>query len=244
MNRLTDKTISGAMRLIAKVLAAGRLQTSAAGLEHIPAQGPALVVARHYHHLFDGLALFAALRRPFHIVVTLDWVQSHPAKFFMQTLTSVARWPVVLRRDVIVRSLSGPAKGAALFSRNDVMHYQRRALHQAVQLLVDGRILVVFPEGYPNIDPAFTPKREPEEFLPFKRGFVSIIDASEKRLGTKLPIIPLGIHYVAGKTWVGRLVFGRVIYRDQFATRRSLVECVEAEVKRLSGTILPHKTPS
>ncbi len=39
----------------------------------IPSQGPGLVVARHYHHLYDGLAMFAAIRRPFHIVVTLDW---------------------------------------------------------------------------------------------------------------------------------------------------------------------------
>jgi 1-acyl-sn-glycerol-3-phosphate acyltransferase len=235
MHRLTDTTISGAMRLIAKGLAAGRLQISAAGLEHIPVEGPALVVARHYHHLFDGLALFAALRRPFHIVVTLDWVQSYPAKYFMRTLASWARWPVVLRRDAIVRSsLSAPAKGAALFSLNDVICYQRRALHQAVELLVDGRILVVFPEGYPNIDPAFTPKLKPEEFLPFKRGFVSIIDASEKRLGTKLPIIPLGIHYHVGKPCTARLAFGEAIYRDQIPKRIAFVEFVEKEVKRLS----------
>ena len=241
MNQFTDKAITGTMRLIAKGLAAGRLQTSASGLEHIPPQGPALLVARHYHHLFDGLALFAALRRPFHIVVALDWVQSIPSKVVMQALTSLARWPVVLRRDALMRSsLSAAAKGAGLFSLKDVTHYQRRALLQAIELLVEGRVLVVFPEGYPNIDPIYTPKLKPEEFLPFKPGFVSIITAAEKRLRTKLPIVPLGIQYCAGKSWVARLVFGEVIYRDQFADSNSLVECAEKEVKKLSGLIACH----
>jgi 1-acyl-sn-glycerol-3-phosphate acyltransferase len=238
MNQFTDNAIAGAMRFIAKGLAAGRLQTSASGLEHIPPHGPALVVARHYHHLFDGLALFAVLHRPFHIVVTLDWVQSIPSKLFMQILTGLARWPVVLRRDALIRSsLSGSAKGAGLFSPKDVIHYQRRALLQAVELLVEGRVLIVFPEGYPNIDPTYTPKVKPEEFLPFKPGFVSIITAAEKRLRTKLPIIPLGIRYCAGKTWVAQLVFGEVIYRAQFADSASLVKCVENAVKKLSGLI-------
>lgn len=235
MNPFTDKAIIAAMRLIARGLAAGRLQTKASGSDHIPPRGPALVVARHYHHLFDGLALFAVLRRPFHIVVTLDWVQSIPSKLFMQTVTSLARWPVVLRRDALMqRPLSGAAKDTAIFSLKDVMHYQRRALLQSVELLVEGRVLVVFPEGYPNIDPTYTPKREPEEFLPFKPGFVSIIIAAEKRLGTKLPIIPLGIQYVAGKVWIARLVFGEVIYRDRFTNSASLIQCAEKEVKRLS----------
>jgi putative membrane protein len=241
MNPIADKAIHAAMRLIAKGLAAGRLQTTASGLEHVPPQGPALLVARHYHHFFDGLALFAALRRPFHIVVTLDWVQSVPSKLFMQTVTRLARWPVVLRRDALLRKpLSDAAKDSGIFSLKDVMHYQRRALRQSVELLVEGRVLVVFPEGYPNIDPTYTPKREPEAFLPFKPGFVSIISAAEKRLGTKLPIIPLGIQYVPGKVWVAQLVFGEVIYRNQFTSSASLVECVEKEVKRLSDPAGSH----
>lgn len=237
MNQSTDKAIIAAMRLIAKGLAVGRLQTTASGLEHIPSRGPALVVARHYHHLFDGLALFAALRRPFHVVVALDWVQTLPSKLIMQTLTTLARWPVILRRDALMRRpLSRAAKDTGIFSLRDVMHYQRRAFLDSVELLMEGRVLVVFPEGYPNIDPTYTPKLEPEEFLPFRPGFVSIITAAERRLGTKLPIIPLGIHYCPGKSWVARLVFGEVIYRDQFTSSAGLVECAETQVKRLSAS--------
>jgi 1-acyl-sn-glycerol-3-phosphate acyltransferase len=73
---LREMATAKSMRLLARSIAAGRLQTVSSGTEHIPANGPALIVARHYHHLFDGLALFAVLPRHFHIVVTLDWVQN------------------------------------------------------------------------------------------------------------------------------------------------------------------------
>jgi 1-acyl-sn-glycerol-3-phosphate acyltransferase len=238
INQFTDKAITRAMRLIAKALSAGRLQTSASGLEHIPVQGPALVVARHYHHLFDGLALFTALRRPFHIVVTLDWVQSLPSKFFMQTLTSLARWPVVLRRDALFRSSrSVPGKGAALFSLEDVIHYQRRGLHQAVELLVEGRLLVVFPEGYPNIDPTYTLKTNLDGFLPFKSGFVNIVRTAETRLKGEIPIIPAGFCYTAGRPWIAHLRFGEAIYRAKFDAATKLVERLESDVKLLSRAI-------
>ena len=72
MINVTEFIIDKSMRLIARGLAANRLRTVASGLENIPARGPALIVARHYHHLFDGLALFAAIPRRFHIVVTLN----------------------------------------------------------------------------------------------------------------------------------------------------------------------------
>lgn len=226
------------MRVIARALAAGRLETVASGLVNLPSDGPALVVARHYHHFFDGLALFAAIPRQFHVLVALDWVQSRPSKLLMLSLTGLARWPVILRREALIqRSLSEPDRNPGPFSVRDVIRYQHRALLQSVRLLLERRVLVVFPEGYPNVDPVYTPKLWTEEFLPFKPGFVSIITAAEKRLGTTLPIIPLGIQYIPGEAWVARLVFGDAIYRKQFVNTTSLVECAEREVKRLSGLI-------
>ena len=46
------------------------------GLEHIPTDGPVLLIARHYHHLFDGVVLLLSVPRPIHILVTLDWVKT------------------------------------------------------------------------------------------------------------------------------------------------------------------------
>jgi putative membrane protein len=223
--------IDRAMRLIARYLAAGRLQTVARGVENVPAYGPVLIVARHYHHLFDGLMFFAALPRRFHIVVTMDWVPNRRTKVFMWTINRLARWPMLLRSDALHRTGNAQLK---LYSASDVRRYQIQAIRQAVELLVEERILIIFPEGYPTIDPTYTPKSEPDEFLPFKSGFINILRAAEARLGKPIPIIPAGIHYDARDIWTGYLTLGEAIYRDKFSDRDELIAKLEQEVKRLS----------
>ena len=225
--------IDKSMRIIARCLAAGRLKTVAGGAENLPPHGPAVIVLRHYHHLFDGLTVFAAIKRRFHIVVTLDWVRTRRGKLFMTSINRLARWPMILRADALNRRSSDDRRG--LFSPGDVTRYQRSAMIQAVELLVQGRILVVFPEGYPNIDPTYTPKVQPEEFLPFKRGFVSIVRAAEARLEKKIPIIPAGLRYDRGRIWTGYLTFGKALYRQDITNRKELIQQLETEVKELSG---------
>jgi putative membrane protein len=222
--------IEKSMRLIARGMAAGRLKTISAGLEFIPPAGPAVIVARHYHHLFDGLALFAALPRPFHILVTLDWAQNRAVRGMMTALTRTARWPVLLRTDAAHR---GSQTGGA-FSVTDVLRYQRTALRDAVQLLAEGRVLIVFPEGYPNIDPHYTPKTRRDEFLPFKPGFLRIVLAAEKRMARVIPLIPAGIHYVPGRPWTAYLRFGPPADREG-CQGQPLISRLEAEVQKLSS---------
>ncbi|MGH7871552.1 MAG: lysophospholipid acyltransferase family protein [Candidatus Binatia bacterium] len=224
--------IDKSMRLIAHGLAAGHLQTVASGLENLSAEGPALIVARHYHHLYDGLALFAAIHRPFHIVVSMDWVQNKWTKFFFETANRLARWPTVLRRDALTRRANDQR---SFFTEHDVIRYQRKAMRQSVDLLVAGRLLVIFSEGYPNVDPVYTTKTEPEEFLPFKRGFLHIVAAAEKRLNQSIPIVPAGVHYTRGSPWIAHLRFGSPLYRDKNAAKEELVKNLERAVKHLSS---------
>jgi len=228
---VTQFLIDKSMRLIARGLAAGRLQTIPSGLENIPTQGPGLVVARHYHHLYDGLALFAAIRRPFHIVVTLDWASNRPTKLFFETANRLARWPTLLRGDVLLHHANGRR---SLFTARDVIRYQRKAMRQGVDLLMEGRLLVIFPEGYPNIDPTYTTKIEPDEFLPFKPGFLNIVSGAEKRLNHKIPIIPAGFHYTRESPWIGHLRFGSPLYRNNSAEKEVLIRNTEKAVKDLS----------
>ncbi len=224
---ITDK----AMRLIAHGLASNRLKTVIHGVENIPARGPALIAARHYHHLFDGLAFFAALPRRFHIVVTIDWTKNRPAKYFFTILNRLARWPTLLRSEALIPC---DDKRRNLYTSRDVQRYNRRALKHSVDLLVEGGLLIIFPEGYPNIDPTYTPKTRPDEFLPFKAGFVNIIGAAERRLQRKVPIIPAGLHYHQGTPWIAHLNFGSPIFRDHYREKKALIEAVEQTVKTLS----------
>ena len=227
--KITAIAIEKSMRLIARAIAAGRLKTVAEGLHFIPATGPAVIVARHDHHLFDGLALFAVMPRPFHVLVTLDWAQSRLAKEMMLGLTRAARWPALVRADAVRRD----TQTGAVFSPSDVLSFQRRALHDSVQLLFEGRVLIVFPEGYPNVDPHYTPKNGADEFLPFKPGFLRIARAAEKRLARKIPLIPAGIRYVRGRPSTAYLRFGPAADPVAFRGRRA-IEQMEAAVRKLS----------
>jgi 1-acyl-sn-glycerol-3-phosphate acyltransferase len=121
------------------------------------------------------------------------------------------------------------------FTAAAIRHYQRCALSDSVALLAEGRVLVVFPEGYPNIDAHYTPKTRPEEFLSFKAGFATIAAAAEKRLGARVPIVPSGFRYTKNKRWTARLNIGEAVYLEDFLSRQLLLSYMEQRVPELSG---------
>jgi 1-acyl-sn-glycerol-3-phosphate acyltransferase len=237
-----SRIASLATRLGARALAAGRVAIAVTGLEHIPADGPVLLVARHYHYLFDGVVLLVSIPRPIHILVTLDWVKNSYALRLLTLATTMARWPVVLR--------SGAARTCAtgrwtwrekLIRAGAVRRYQRSALDDSVALLTEGRVLAVFPEGYPNIDRHYTPKTKPEEVLPFKAGFAAIAAAAERRQGSRVAIVPCGFGYTRNGSWTARLNIGRAVYLEDFGSRQLLVSYMEQRVAELSRLLQPVK---
>src|SRR4029453_1958405 len=89
--------ISYIMRLGARALAAARVDLTVTGLEHVPASGPALLAARHYHYLLDGVVLLTVLPRPIHILVTLDWGKRAYARRLLGLATALAPCPAAPR---------------------------------------------------------------------------------------------------------------------------------------------------
>jgi 1-acyl-sn-glycerol-3-phosphate acyltransferase len=231
-----DRITYQAMRLGARALAARRLEIEVTGLKHIPAHGPVLLVARHYHHLFDGIVLLLSIPRPVHILVTLDWAENRYVRRLMTLATSMARWPVVLRSEALrAGDDDDRARHASAFTSADINRYQRKAISDSVELLVQGCVLVVFPEGYPNIDPHSTAKPDPDQFLPFKSGFAAIAASAEKRLGARVPLVPSGFRYTKGTRWMARLNMGQAVYSADFSSRRGLIKYMEQRVVELSG---------
>jgi 1-acyl-sn-glycerol-3-phosphate acyltransferase len=239
-----DRIMHRVMLLVAHVLARGRLKAQITGLNHVPARGPAILVARHYHHLFDGVALHWAIPRRIHLLVTLDWA-THPfTRYFMEMLLRAARWPAVLRADALSRQANGARqRNKGEFTEADLGRYQRKAIHESIRLLREGRLLVIFPEGYPNIDPHYTPKAGADEMLPFKSGFAAIAAAAEKRLGASIPLVPVGIHYTVGAKWTAHVSFGDPLSAGEFVSRSNLVKKLEQDVAALS-TVSPRKENS
>ncbi len=227
IQRIAGQAIGAACRLIAR-----RVDWRAEGLEHIPRAGPVLIAARHYHHLYDVPVLMAAVPRPLHVVVALDWVRGARSRRLMEWACRTARWPGVLR----VEQSGGHTTTAGRASgEGERRSYLRGAAAEAVALLREGRVLVVFPEGYPTIDPNGTPKTEDQPFLPFRPGFARLA-ALAARDGRDRPlIVPAGLEYERGRRWRVVVRFGLPLEAGSRGEEAALIEAVSARVQRLSG---------
>ena len=188
----------------------------------MPANGPVLIAARHFHHLYDGCVLVAILPRPAHILVALDWVSNRPGRVAMESVCRAARWPIVKRPD-------GPdgigAREAALAFR--------RAARESLELWRDNRILLMFPEGYPNVDPGYTPKRDDTAFLPFQSGYLRLVTLADRQ-GIRVPIIPAGFSYQRGRRWRVQLRFGAPVFIDAYPQETDVAREIEMQVRLLS----------
>ena len=163
------------------------------GVANVPRAGPVMLVARHFHHLLDGSVLVRSLPRPVHIVVGLDWAENARQRRWMERACRAAAYPIVLRAATL-----GRRDG---FAREELLHYTRSALREVVALLRAGRVVLVFPEGYPNIDPAFAQKPDENAFLPFEAGYRRMIAAAERDGMTRVAVVPVGFHYARAKKW-------------------------------------------
>ncbi|HEY4441660.1 MAG TPA: 1-acyl-sn-glycerol-3-phosphate acyltransferase [Candidatus Elarobacter sp.] len=193
-----------------------------AGLEHVPREGGVLIVARHYHHLLDGAVAHAHLPRPLHIVVALDWTTTARERRWMERACRWAGYPVILRP-----ATTGSAGG---YDAIEVRRYLRSGLRDAAALLRAGRVVLVFPEGYPVVDPtatAATPRdRDADGMLPFAEGFRTIA----RLAGTAPAIVPLGFRYERdGARWRIAARFGPHLRDDVPAAE------VERTVRALSS---------
>lgn len=194
---MIDNAAWRSIRTVSQVVIAKEADLTVEGAEHLPESGPVLLVARHYHHLIDGCAVIATVPRPVKVLVGLDWIERPLALGAMQRACRMAGWPVVFR------------------NTNDIDRARwlpslRRALQQSGNILANGGALLVFPEGYPTIDPHGSPKTRDDEVLPFNSGFARIAIESW-RAGLPTAIVPIGFRYEAGVKWRVRLRFGAAI---------------------------------
>jgi putative membrane protein len=212
-----------ALRFGARLVVRRKLDLTVDGMKHLPAGGPVILAARHYHHLHDGCAVIAAIPRPVHILVGLDWVANPLGRRAMDMACAAARWPVVLRR-------KEPEAGL----RTEEMRALRQSMRESLDLLDEGRILLMFPEGYPTVDPGFTPKTDADEFLTFQPGVVRLASAARAR-GIHAPIVPVGFEYTPGERWTVRMAFGAPMFVEGRNEEANVLEQLNRQVRELSG---------
>jgi len=225
------------MRLVFTRLLRRRADLEIVGRERIPRRGAVIVAARHVHHAFDGAALLQAIERPTSMVVTLDWLPPGRRRELLAALCRAARWPAVIRSEQFA-----PASGKR---DPEAVRRLRAAIEESVAVLGDGRVLVVFPEGYPNVDPHGSPKAGLDEMLPFREGYLHIAARLHRQTGNAVTILPAGFAYRAPEgdrprmddRWRIRLAFGKPVTLGPNDDVASVNRTVEDEVRLLSGLL-------
>lgn len=206
------------------------------GLERLPRRGPVLLAARHYHHLYDGLLLLGFLSRPVHLLVGLDWVRGPVTRRVLETACAGAEWPVVLRPENLRRiATSNDPQERSAYSPDEIGPYLRRAMRDAQALFHSGRVLAMFPEGYPNVDLRGSRKPGADDFLPFQPGFLTLVEHAQRSGRIEVPIVPVGFEYGCGDGERVAMRLGAPIYLRSAADRGDVLREVEERVRALSG---------
>jgi 1-acyl-sn-glycerol-3-phosphate acyltransferase len=215
------------LRVYAHIVVRRHLALSADGLEHLPENGPIILASRHVHHLYDACALLSIVPRPLHIMVALDWARSPLQRRLLEGATLLARWPAV------IRSGSFGLNDKHQFHHGDRLPRLRRATYLALDVLRQHRALLIFPEGYPKVDPWPTPSREDAELLPFNRGCVDLAWIATRRLGESVPVVPIGLHYQSRRSQLSVRV-GSPLRVDRREERETVLRELGHRVAQLS----------
>lgn len=204
------------------------------GREHVPTTGPVLLAARHFHHYWDGAIFSATFEQPIHIVVGLDWSRGIGRRL-MERLCRAARFPIILRTD----DPAAASGHAGQVTPTDARRYLRTAVDETGALLQSGALVIVFPEGYPTIDPHGSRKPDRDAFLPFRPGFVQLVEHAQRAGLPPVPIVPVGMEYKAldpkERRWRVVMRFGEPVFANDRSERDALVAEIEARVRALSG---------
>lgn len=231
-----ERAVSLAIRSVCRLIVSRRVRVHVEGIEHLPVRGPVVIAARHVHHFYDGAVLLAVSPRPLLLLVALDWAPNAVIRRLMEQACRAARWPVVLRGERLQQDGQQVGDGAqrspGAYGASELLPFLRRASAETVAQLRRGEAVVVFPEGYPNIDPHANPKGGGRGFLPFRPGFVRLAARAERQGAAPVAIVPAGFRYQRGRRIT--VHFGAPLYLSGIPAAEA-VRRVEQQVQALSG---------
>jgi 1-acyl-sn-glycerol-3-phosphate acyltransferase len=168
-------------------------------------------------------------------MIGLDWVSTRTTRWLMENLTRGCAWPVTLRSNEDRQGDGEPGfEAASAYRPNEVGPYQQRAFRQCVELLGRERVVVIFPEAYPVIDPHTFRKPRRETLAPFKPGFARAAVIAARRHGRPVSVVPVGIRADAANQRKLDFGYGQPKLVTAASDVKSLVAQVRADICRLS----------
>lgn len=178
--------------------------------EHLPPNGPALLVANHPNSLLDPAMVAFAARRPVRFLAKAPLFSDPLVGFLVRGAGSI---PVYRRAD-------DPSQVA----RNEEMFRDVEAA------LVAGSAVGIFPEGLSHSDPSIAPLRT---------GAARIALGTFTRHGIRVPIIPVGTIFRDKNTFRSEalVTVGRPILWDDVSPAESAGEAVRELTQRIDRAL-------
>ena len=211
-----------ALACCARLLAAGAMRYHRLAVEggrNLPREGPALLLPKHCAYrdiLLEGVLLYRITRRYANYVMKVG-------------LWGILEWMggVKVERPKDIRRIADREQRRAEIRR-------ARAANQQMQDYLDGlyqrgELVVSHPEGM----------RYQDELGPLQKGVVEHLVQAEKRLGMRVPLIPIGLEYDS-YAQPGARVYFRVdepLYADSFANINGLMDHLGERLRVLSGLV-------
>lgn len=196
----------------------------AVGMDGLPAEGPLILCANHVNALVDGLVVQATCPRPIHPIARSGLFRN---PLLRPILTFIQAVPIYRRHQP--NPDGGPIQKmidqhhARLGDRNE------RSFRKLYELLADGRVVLIFPEGQSHSDPSLRP---------LKTGAARLALGHFERTGEVVPVVPIGLLF----TEKGRFRAGTLLQVGKpvvFEPRRDEVseEDTEDQVRRYTEEI-------
>ena len=144
------------------------------GLERLPAEGPALLASNHPNALVDALVVGCTLQRPVTLTAKATLLENPLTRSLLRIAGVV---PLRRASDDAARGNGGsaldPARNASAFAA-------------VLDVLQEGGIVLLFPEGKSHSDPALAPLRT---------GLARIAFMARDERHLTIPIIPVGLTF-------------------------------------------------
>lgn len=151
----------------------------AVGMETLPSEGPLILCANHVNALVDALVIQAACPRPIHPIARSGLFRNPLLRPILSLIQAV---PIYRRHQP--NPDGGPIRKmidqhhARLGDRNE------DSFRKLYDLLADGRVILIFPEGQSHSDPSLRP---------LKTGAARLALGHLERTGQTVPVLPVGL---------------------------------------------------
>jgi len=213
------------MKSSSKLAISKKFNVVITGQENIPAYGPVVLAPRHFHGDYDPFLFYNITHRRVFFLAATDWLKEGV--------------------QIKVRTYLFRKAGAVPINRPDSMFekptkYLKAAFKSIVRLLMLGQAVVIFPEGWPNIDSHGTRKEPGQEFIEVKAGLFHFVDYAQKKRRIRIPMIPIGVKYGKEKKGIKPEIvvnIGKPFYLPISGKRidfNPFLEILQKEIERLS----------